>query len=272
MQAPQIDPVIFSLGFLQIRWYSLMYIIGLVAVFQFFKYSLKKKTLRATMLQIDNILAVGMLGMIVGARLVYVTLYNPSQYLANPQDIIAVWKGGLSFHGALIGICVGLWIYCKKAGLSFFNVMDHAAVAAPIGLLFGRIGNFINGELYGRVTDVPWGMVFPSGGPLPRHPSQLYESLTEGLLLLLILNFVRIKNPKTGVISGLFVLLYGVMRFFIEFFREPDSQLGFVLGPFSMGQVLCGIMWIVGAIIMISAQSSGTHFSPKKGEVAAEST
>jgi phosphatidylglycerol:prolipoprotein diacylglycerol transferase len=262
MQAPQIDPVIFSLGFVQIRWYSLMYIIGLLTVFQYFKYAMRKGTLRVTMEQIDNILAVGMLGMIIGARAVYVTLYNPTEYLAHPMDIIAVWKGGLSFHGALIGICVAIFIYCRKAGLNFFNVMDHAAVAAPVGLFFGRLGNFINGELYGRVTDAPWGMVFPSGGPLPRHPSQLYESLTEGLLLLLIINVIRLKNPKTGVIGGFFVLIYGAMRFVIEFFREPDSQLGFVLGPFSMGQVLCGIMWAVGTILIISAQSADTHFAP----------
>lgn len=270
MLAPQIDPIIFTIGpipfidlSLPIRWYSLMYVIGLVTVYYYFKYSSQKGTLKATTEQIDNILAVGMIGMILGARIIYVTVYNWDQYAAHPLSMFAVWQGGLSFHGALLGICIGIYLYAKKAGLSFFRITDHISVVGPIGLFFGRIGNFINGELYGRVTDSPFGMIFPGGGPNPRHPSQLYESLSEGLLLLIIINLIRRKNPKIGVLSGTFVMGYGLIRFVIEFFREPDAQLGFIFGPFSMGQILCSIMWVVGAFIIMYAKSQDETFYPK---------
>lgn len=247
---PQIDPVIVSLGPLQLRWYSMMYVIGLMAVYYFFRHASKKGTLKLDQQQIENVMLYALIGMIVGARLTYVFVYNFDHYMAHPEEIIATWKGGLSFHGAILGISLAILLYCRRNGKRFFNVMDHMVIAAPIGLGFGRIGNFINGELWGRVTDAPIGMVFPDGGPLPRHPSQLYESLFEGWILLAIMMFIYSRKPRLGVSSAFFLLFYGTFRFFIEFFREPDSQLGTILGPFSMGQLLCAIMWAVGALIL----------------------
>lgn len=247
---PQIDPIIVSLGPLQLRWYSMMYVIGLMAVYYFFRYASRKGTLKLDQQQIENVMLYALIGMIAGARLTYVFVYNFDHYMAHPEEIIATWKGGLSFHGAIFGISMAILLFCRRNGKSFFNVMDHMVVAAPIGLGFGRIGNFINGELWGRVTDAPIGMVFPDGGPLPRHPSQLYESFFEGWILLAIMWFIYSRRPRLGVPSAFFLLFYATFRFFIEFFREPDSQLGTVLGPFSMGQLLCGIMWFVGAVIL----------------------
>lgn len=247
---PQIDPVIVALGPLQLRWYSMMYVLGLMAVYYFFRYASRKGTLKLDQQQIENVMLYALIGMIVGARLTYVFVYNFDHYMQHPEEIIATWKGGLSFHGAIVGIALAILFYCKRNGKSFFNVMDHIVIAAPIGLGFGRIGNFINGELWGRVTDAPIGMIFPDGGPLPRHPSQLYESLFEGWVLLAIMYLIYRSRPRLGVSSAFFLLFYATFRFFIEFFREPDSQLGTVLGPFSMGQLLCALMWVVGAVIL----------------------
>jgi phosphatidylglycerol:prolipoprotein diacylglycerol transferase len=240
----------------------MMYVIGLVAVYLFLRYGVRKGSLKATLDQVESIMVYGFLGMILGARLTYVFVYNPWHYLANPMDIMAVWKGGLSFHGALLGVILGVLLFAKRNGIPFLNVTDHVAAVIPIGLGFGRIGNFINGELWGRVVDdvdnVPWAMVCPGAGPYPRHPSQIYEAIFEGLVLLGLLWLIRWRKPAQGVLSGAFLLLYGIMRFFIEFFREPDSQfrgsgqdLGTVLGPFSMGQILCFLMWIVGGIVIV---------------------
>lgn len=229
----------------------MMYIIGMIAVAAFLRYSSKRGTLKMTVEQIEGLMIYGMLGMIIGARLTYVFVYNPGYYLANPAEIPAVWKGGLSFHGAFVGICLATLLFCKKHHIDFFNVTDHIALSSPIGLGFGRLGNFINGELWGRVTDAPWGMVFPGAGPLPRHPSQLYQAFTEGLVLLAAMWIVRSFRPQVGVISGAWVLCYGVLRFIVEFFREPDAQLGFVLGPFSMGQILCALMVLFGGGLMV---------------------
>jgi len=248
---PEFDPVIFSLPLgsfqFQLRWYSLMYVIGLVYAYIFFRRSSTSGRLKMSHAQIENIMLYIIVGMILGARLTYVLVYNLPHYLNNPSEIIAVWKGGLSFHGGFIGVCLGCLLFARKNGIPYFNIMDHAAAAVPLGLGMGRLGNFINSELWGRVTDAPVGMIFPNGGPLPRHPSQLYESFFEGFMIFLILNFLIRRRPKEGVISGLFVFLYAFFRFFIEFFREPDEQLGLVAGPFSMGQVLCVLMMIFGA-------------------------
>ncbi|MCX6116000.1 MAG: prolipoprotein diacylglyceryl transferase [Proteobacteria bacterium] len=247
---PQIDPVIFSLGPIQLRWYSLMYVFGLIATYYYFRRSSKLGSLKLNDAQIENVMLYSLIGMILGARLTYVFVYNFSHYIENPMEIIATWKGGLSFHGAIIGIGIAVIIFSRKFEKSFFNIMDHMVTIAPVGLGFGRIGNFINGELWGRVTDAPIGVIFPDGGPLPRHPSQLYESLFEGWILLGIMLIIRKSNPKPGVSSALFLIFYATFRFFIEFFREPDSQLGTVLGPFSMGQLLCAIMWVIGGAIL----------------------
>ena len=250
LQYPKIDPVIFEIGPLQLRWYSLMYIIGLMACYYFFKYASRKGTLKLNDQEIESVMLHGLIGMILGARLTYVFVYNFDHYMQNPAEILATWKGGLSAHGAMIGIATGVFIFCKRHNKNFFNITDHMVAIAPVGLGFGRIGNFINGELWGRVTEAPIGMIFPDGGPFPRHPSQLYESMFEGWILLGIMWLFYRKQPRTGVISGFFLIFYATFRFFIEFFREPDSQLGEVLGPFSMGQVLCGVMWLLGVMIL----------------------
>ncbi len=259
LQYPKIDPVIFELGPLQLRWYSLMYIIGLMACYYFFKYASRKGTLKLNNQEIESVMLYGLIGMILGARLTYVFVYNFDHYMQHPGEILATWKGGLSAHGAMVGIATGVLIFCKRFNKSFFNITDHMVTIAPVGLGFGRIGNFINGELWGRVTDSPLGMIFPDAGPFPRHPSQLYESFFEGWLMLAIMLLFYRKQPRTGVISGFFLIFYGTFRFFIEFFREPDAQLGEVLGPFSMGQVLCALMWILGVLIIALTANRQDH-------------
>ena len=252
---PEIDPVLFSIGPLQMRWYSLMYVIGLLATYFFFLHSSRRGTLKLNQAEIERFMLYGLVGMIAGARLTYVFVYNFDFYTRHPQEILATWKGGLSFHGAFLGIAFSIWFFCRQLGKSFFNITDHLTVITPFALAFGRIGNFINGELWGRVTESPIGMVFPDGGPLPRHPSQLYESLFEGWILLGIMLIAQRFKPRPGVLSALFMIFYSTFRFFIEFFREPDAQLGSVLGPFSMGQVLCVLMWAAGSIILAWSMS-----------------
>lgn len=260
---PKFDPVIVGIGMFQLRWYSLMYIIGLVTAYMFLRRESRLGRLKMSHEQIESLMIYVIVGMILGARITYVLVYNLPHYLQHPLEIFAVWKGGLSFHGGFIGVCLGCLVYTRKIKIPYFNLMDRAAAIVPVGLGFGRLGNFINGELWGRVTDSPFGMVFPDdAGPLPRHPSQLYESLFEGWILLLILQLVLRRKPKEGVVAGLFVLLYGIFRFFLEFFREPDSQLGTVLGPFSMGQILCVLMMIFGAGLLTWAVNRGPAAKP----------
>jgi len=256
---PNIDPAIFTIGPFQLRWYSLMYIIGLVAVFLFLRRAVRKGRLKMTDEQVETSLVYGLIGMILGARVAYVFIYNFDYYRHHLSEIPMIWQGGLSFHGGLTGVVLGLFLFCKRNKIEFLSLADHVAAIIPVGLGFGRIGNFINGELWGRVTDVPWAMVFPTGGPLARHPSQIYESFLEGWFLLALTLFVYSKKPKTGVVSATFLLGYASFRFVAEFFREPDAQLGTVIGPFSMGQVLCALMWLFGAAIFMLSQSRKDH-------------
>jgi phosphatidylglycerol:prolipoprotein diacylglycerol transferase len=187
---------------------------------------------------------------VIGARLGYVIFYDLSAYISHPLEIFAVWHGGMSFHGGFIGsVLAGAWC-CDRSKVDPWLVADLVMVTAPIGLGFGRLGNFINGELFGRVTDMPWGMVFPAGGPLPRHPSQLYEFLLEGIVLFTVLWIMKDRVRRTGLLTALFVMLYGVFRFFAEFFREPDPQLGFIVGPFTMGQLLSSLMVLAGGALL----------------------
>ena len=191
-------------------------------------------------------------GLIVGARLGYLLFYQADAYgyyLRHPLEILAVWHGGMSFHGGLMGTVIAGWWFCRRKHLCFWAVADSVIITAPIGLGLGRLGNFINGELFGRPTHVPWGMVFPAGGPLPRHPSQLYEALLEGPVLLLLLWRLRKRHFRDGMMVVFFLFFYGVFRFFVEFFREPDPQLGFVLGFLTMGQILC-IAMVAAALIL----------------------
>lgn len=247
---PNIDPVIIKIGPLSVRWYGVMYLIGFAASYLLVKYQIKKKKIAVGMKDIDALYSFLIFGLIIGARLGYVVFYNLSDYLKNPLEIFAVWRGGMSFHGGLIGAVVAGVIFSVKKRLDFWRLSDIVIVTAPIGLGLGRLGNFINGELYGRVTDVPWAMVFPGGGSLPRHPSQLYEFFLEGVILFLILWALKDKGFRSGVISALFLILYGLFRFLVEFFREPDPQLGFILGSFTMGQMLSAAMILFGVGIL----------------------
>jgi phosphatidylglycerol:prolipoprotein diacylglycerol transferase len=244
-----IDPILISYGPVRVSWYGLMYVFGFSISYFLVLYQIRRKDFGLSKPEIENLFFYLIIGLAVGARLGYVIFYNPGMYLRDPLEIFAIWHGGMSFHGGLIGVLIVGILFSRKNKKSFWRLADLLTVTAPIGLALGRLGNFINGELYGRVTQVPWGMVFPLGGPLPRHPSQLYESALEGFILFAILWRLKDKKIPEGGILPLFLIFYGIFRFFIEFLREPDAQLGFVLGPFSMGQVLCFLMILGGAVL-----------------------
>lgn len=272
-----IDPILLDFGAIKIRWYGLMYVVGYflgyLLLMRRFKQGLNILNSEGNQALITYI----MVGMVIGARLMYVLVYDPTNYLQNPSEIFAIWHGGLSFHGAALGYIVATILFCHKYKLEFYHVMDNIVFGAAQGIIWGRIGNFINGELYGRMTDVPWAVIFPDGGGTPRHASQLYQAFAEGLCVLIILYGIQYferkkgyappdinslkndpKNKKkiaiewkrTGVFCTSFLILYGVARFIIEFFREPDAQLGYFFGYFSMGQILCTLMIIAGALLL----------------------
>lgn len=238
----QIDPVIFSLGPLQIRWYGLMYVVGFLIAGSLAKVLIKKGFFKVAVEKVDSLIITMLVCMFIGARLVYVFIYNWDYYSDNLLELLSVWKGGLSFHGALLGLLAGGFIFAKRNNISWAQTMDVTALVGCPGLFFGRVGNFMNGELYGRVTDVPWAMIFPAGGPLPRHPSQLYEGILEGIVLSLILWWLFKKVKHYGYLAVSFVMGYGFFRFIVEFFREPDAQLGYYFGFMTMGQILCLLM------------------------------
>ena len=249
MMTVHFNPILVEIGPLRVSWYGLMYVLGFFASYLLVRYQLKKKDFGVSKLEVENLFFYLILGLIIGARLGYVLFYNLKEYLEKPLEIFAIWHGGMSFHGGLIGVLIVGILFSWKNKKSFWKIADLFIVTAPIGLGLGRIGNFINGELYGRVTQVPWGMIFKNGGPLPRHPSQLYESALEGGVLFLILWFLKDKKLPDGGLLAAFLSLYGLFRFFVELFREPDPQLGFILGPFTMGQTLSSFM-IVGGIVL----------------------
>ncbi len=256
MTYPQIDPVFFSIGPLQVRWYGLMYVLGFAASLVLVKHQIKKFGFKELSVHFENLNLVLIISMVLGGRLGYVIFYNLPYYLQHPSEILATWQGGMSFHGGMLGLLLGGAFFCRKKELDFWRTADFYTVTIPIGLGLGRIGNFINSELYGRVTDVPWGMVFPGGGPQPRHPSQLYEALLEGLVLFLLLWFFKEKqNPPSSWPSGsmvaLFLILYGIMRICVEFFREPDPQLGFIAAGITMGQLLSSLMIMAGIVLLL---------------------
>ena len=251
---PQIDPVIFAIGPLQVRWYGMMYVLGFGASLLLVKHQIKKFGFRELDANFDNLNLVLIISLVLGGRLGYVLFYNLPYYLNHPGEILATWRGGMSFHGGMLGLVIGSIIFCWRKKLDFWRTADFYTVTIPIGLGLGRIGNFINGELFGRVTDVPWAMVFPGGGPLPRHPSQLYEAFLEGVVLFIILWKLKEKeNPPAswpyGSMVAMFLILYGIFRTFVEFFREPDAQLGFVVAGLTMGQLLSSLMIVAGIIL-----------------------
>ncbi len=251
MTLPVLDPVFLKIGPLEFRWYGLMYILGFLAAFFIIKKVAKARQLLISSDTVSDLIFSIAMGIVLGGRLGYILFYNFSWYLANPLKIFAVWEGGMSFHGGLIGaIIAGIYIVRKK-GLQVSVMADILAHTAPVGLGLGRIGNFINGELYGRATELPWGVVFPGGGNLPRHPSQLYEAFLEGVLLFMVVRLVEKKDPPSGTVFWTFISGYGFFRFLVEFFREPDQQLGILMGGVTMGQLLSLPMFLLGIVMII---------------------
>jgi phosphatidylglycerol:prolipoprotein diacylglycerol transferase len=248
---PGFDPVAIHLGPVAIRWYGLMYLLGFAAAFLLGRYRIKTRADAPwNAREFDDALFYGILGVVLGGRLGYVLFYKFSDYLASPLKIFAVWEGGMSFHGGMLGVVVALWLYARRSGKTPLAIGDFAAPLVPVGLGAGRIGNFINAELWGRPSDVPWAVVFPQADGAPRHPSQLYEFALEGVALFLVLWLFSARPRPTGAVTGLFLLAYGVFRFAVEFTREPDSFLGFLAFGFTMGQWLSLPMVLAGAGLM----------------------
>jgi phosphatidylglycerol:prolipoprotein diacylglycerol transferase len=240
-----------TLGPLQIHWYGIMYGIGFILTYWIVRFQVRRRNLPLTNELLADFIMYLIMGLIFGARIGYILFYNLKDYLTHPAEVLAVWHGGMSFHGGLIGTVLMGYLFCRKHQLRFFEMADITLVAVPLGLGLGRLGNFINGELWGRPASVPWAMVFPSDPlGLPRHPSQLYEFGLEGIGLFLVMFFLSRRRPPDGVLLGTFLTGYGLIRFSLEFLRNPDSQLGFVLGPFSMGQLLSAPMVLAGIALI----------------------
>lgn len=249
---PQINPIALQLGALKIHWYGLSYIASFAVAWLLTKYRLKKFSYGWSNEAITDFIFYCAMGAVTGGRLGYVLFYGLNFLVLDPWFIFKIWQGGMSFHGGLLGTIAALYLFTKKInGINCIAILDFAAPLAPLGLAIGRIGNFINGEAFGRATTIPWGMIFPGAGPSPRHPSQLYEALVEGLLLFIILWHYAKKPRPLGTISGLFLVCYGIGRFLCEFFREPDSHIGFILfHHLTMGQLLSIPMALTGLGIL----------------------
>ena len=254
---PRIDPNLLEIGPFAIRWYALAYVAGLLLGW---RYMLRLNSSRAHMTTsevIDELLVWAIVGVVLGGRLGYVVFYNPSFYMENPLQIFAVWRGGMSFHGGLLGVTLTMVWFAKRRHLELLRLSDLVSCAVPLGLFFGRIANFINGELFGRVTDVPWAMTFPHGGPLPRHPSQLYEAVLEGIVLFALLAWLAWHKgalQKTGMLTGVYLLGYALARVSIEFVRQPDAQIGFLPLGTTVGQWLSVPMLLGGMYLIWRAQ------------------
>ena len=260
---PAIDPVALQIGPIAIKWYGLSYVAGLLFAWWYIRRLVINEQLwppqrpgvqAMTPIMVDDVMFWGALGVMLGGRLGYVLFYKPAEYFADPMSIFAVWDGGMSFHGGFLGVLLAVYIFARKNNASLLQLFDLGGAAVPMGLAFGRIANFINGELWGRVTDASIGMVFPGAGELPRHPSQLYEAGLEGLALFLVIRWLThsrgaFKTP--GFVAGAFALGYGVARVFVEHFREPDAHIGYLAGPVTMGMVLSMPMILAGAALMI---------------------
>jgi phosphatidylglycerol:prolipoprotein diacylglycerol transferase len=259
---PNIDSLAFSIGPLKVHWYGLMYLFGFVGAWIYGIQRSKREDLDWSRKQVEDVIFYGALGVILGGRLGYTLFYGWDVFIDDPLSIFYIWKGGMSFHGGMLGVFLAMYIYARKSGKAFFEVTDFIAPWVPIGLGAGRIGNFINGELVGRVADpdLPWAMVFPFVDQLPRHPSQLYQALTEGLLLFLILWWYSSKPRPRMAVSGVFMICYGGFRFTTEFFRTPDAHLGFIAFDWlTMGQLLSLPMVIVGVFLFYLAMKEGTR-------------
>lgn len=253
---PHIPPVIFHLGPFAVRWYGVMYVVGYAVGIRIARARIARGLVAMTDQGLDTFVGYLVVGMLLGARTMYAIAYEPDHYVRDPLEFFRIWHGGLSFHGAIIGMAAACLLFARVHRVPFWQLTDTLALAGTPGLFFGRLGNFINGELYGRPTHVPWAMVFPADPlGLPRHPSQLYEALAEGLLLFVVLRALERRSVasgwyRPGLLAGAFLVGYGVIRFLLEFTRQPDRQLGLVLGPFSMGQLLSGGMVVLGGALL----------------------
>ena len=249
---PDIDPVIFSIGMFSIRWYALAYISSILIGWWVLRRIASAPDDPVGPAPLDDLINYGIVGIILGGRIGYALGYNTIYFIQNPLEIFLIWQGGMSFHGGFLGMALSIYLVARKHKISVFALGDLIALVAPIGLFFGRISNFINGELYGRTTDLPWGFIFPNGGPLPRHPSQLYEAGLEGLVLFLILliSYKKGARQKKGLMIGLFMAGYGISRTLVETLREPDAHLGFIFGQVTMGQILSAPMIALGIYII----------------------
>ena len=254
MYTHNLDPILFDFGFLVIRWYSLAYIFGILIGWWLGKIIILKKfnnlIFNFDIKEFDNLITYIIVFMLLGGRIGYVLFYNLGYYLSNPLDILKIWEGGMSFHGALAGIILGTYWFSIKKNIPTFFLLDIISFVAPIGIFFGRIANFINGELVGKTTDVAWGVIFPNIDSNIRHPSQLYEAFLEGIVLFIIMNLILFRNNyKIGACSYIFLIYYGIFRIFSEFYREPDLQIGYFFNLISMGMILSVLMILAGAII-----------------------
>lgn len=254
LEYPLIDPVALDLGAVKIHWYGIMYLVGFAAAWWLGQQRAKLPNSGWSSEQIGDLIFYCALGVVIGGRLGYALFYDFANIASSPLSLFKIWEGGMSFHGGLLGVIVAMWLYGRKLGKSFFQVADFVAPLVPIGLGAGRLGNFINGELWGKATDLPWGIIFPHAGNFPRHPSQLYEALLEGLVLFLILWFYSKKPRPLMALSGLFLIGYGSFRFLVEFVRIPDEGLGYLaMDWLTMGQILSTPMVILGIVLMTLA-------------------
>jgi len=254
IEFPNINPVALDLGLLQIRWYAVSYVTGILLSWFFILKIIKIKKIDIDNQTISELISNCIIGIILGGRLGYVIFYNYEYFSDNLIEIFKIWNGGMSFHGGLIGVIIAVIYTSKTSKTSLMLLADLVAIVSPVGIFFGRIANFVNGELYGRVTTHPFGIIFPNGGDIPRHPSQLYEAFFEGFLLFLILlMFLQFKKiiKSSGILAGCFISIYGFFRFFIEFFREPDNHIGLLYLNLSMGQFLCLPMILIGVFFII---------------------
>ena len=256
MPFPDIDPVAFAVGPLTVRWYALAYIAGILLGWRLLSRSIDRFPARAGPKDVADFVVWTVLGIIAGGRIGYLLFYGRDVLVQDPLAAFAVWQGGMSFHGGLAGSALAAWLFCRTRGLAFASFCDAIACVIPVGLLFGRLANFVNGELWGRPTDLPWGVVFPGAGPEPRHPSQLYEAALEGLLLWAVLRLLATRTSlarRPGALSGVFLAGYAGARILVEFVREPDAQLGYLAGPLTMGMLLSLPVLVIGAAVAARA-------------------
>lgn len=273
MPFPNIDPIAFSIGPIPIRWYALAYIFGVLLAWHYMKRVARQSALwprgQSPMSgeQIDDYIFWATIGIILGGRLGYILFYNLDYYLSYPAEIFAFASGGMAFHGGFLGVCLATFLFARAKSISLLSLADLVAVASPIGLFLGRIANFINGELYGRPSDVSWAVIFPNGGPEPRHPSQLYEAALEGLLLFIILRIITHSTKalqKPGMVAGIFIIGYGIARSIVELFRMPDEQIGFLSFGSTMGMWLSAPMILAGMGFILYAIRNAKKIRPSK--------